>query len=108
MTFSEAVTGFDATDISLNTTDTATASVSVSGSGADYTVTLDTAGDGTVGISLDGQSVQDGVGNTSGNAGPSATVSVDHTAPTVQSIVRADANPNNAASVQSRSRSRRT
>jgi hypothetical protein len=71
-------------NITLNTTGTATASVAVSGSGATRTVTLSgITGDGTLGISIAAGTATDTAGNLAPAAGPSATFTVDNTAPTV-------------------------
>jgi beta-lactamase superfamily II metal-dependent hydrolase len=110
VTFSENVTGVDATDFALTTTGVTGASVTgVSGSGTTYTVTVNTGtGNGTIRLDLsDNDSIQnagfvalggDGVGNGSFTAGSSYTI--DKTAPTISSSVRASTSPTNAASVQ--------
>lgn len=71
--------------VTVNTTGTATVnSISVSGSGNTRTVQLDSiTGDGTVGISIPANTASDLAGNQAGAAGPSATVTVDNTAPTI-------------------------
>ncbi|MDH4262981.1 MAG: Ig-like domain-containing protein, partial [Spirochaetia bacterium] len=70
--------------VTLNTTGGATCSIGVTnGATSTPTVTLSSCtGDGTVGISLASAS-SDAAGNTDIGAGPSATFSVDNTAPTV-------------------------
>ena len=111
VTFSESVTGVDVTDFALVPTGTiAGASItSVTGSGSVYTVTVGTGtGNGTLGLNLvDDDSIVDagtnplggtGVGN--GNFTGTPVYNIDKTAPTVLSIVPANANPTNAASVQ--------
>ncbi|HZX26487.1 MAG TPA: DUF4347 domain-containing protein, partial [Telluria sp.] len=64
VTFSESVSGVDATDFALTATGTAAGSIaSVSGSGATYTVTVDTlSGDGTLRLDLNssGTGIQNG------------------------------------------------
>ncbi|HMM99089.1 MAG TPA: choice-of-anchor Q domain-containing protein, partial [Anaerolineales bacterium] len=102
-TFSEAVTGVDAGDFDLTTTGVTGASItSISGSGATYTVTVNTGtGSGTIRLDvLASSDIKDlannmlsGLPYTSGQE-----YTVDRN-PTVTSILRADANPTNAASV---------
>ncbi|NMH89212.1 T9SS type A sorting domain-containing protein [Flavivirga algicola] len=72
-------------DISLNTTGTATGSIAVTGSGtATRTVTISSiSGDGSLGISIAADTASDTVGNSASAAGPSATFTVDNTAPTL-------------------------
>jgi LPXTG-site transpeptidase (sortase) family protein len=72
-------------DVTLNTTGTATGTVSVTnGNTANPTVTISgITGDGTIGISIVAGIASDTAGNTSAAAGPSATFTVDNTAPTV-------------------------
>lgn len=69
----------------VNSTGTAmVGSVNVSGSGNTRTVQLSgISGDGTVGISVPANTATDVAGNSAGAAGPSATVTVDNTSPTV-------------------------
>lgn len=71
--------------VTLNTTGTATGSVSVSGSGtAVRTVTVSgITGNGAIGISIAAGTAQDAAGNAALPAGPSATFTVDNTAPTI-------------------------
>ena len=77
VTFSEAVTGFDATDLTVTN-----GSATVTGSGAVYTATITPDGQGDITIALDAEVAEDVVGN--GNqAALSVTVSWDATAPTV-------------------------
>jgi hypothetical protein len=104
VTFSEAVTGVDATDFSAATTgtiaDTGITVVPVSGSV--YTVTISgVTGDGTLGLDLNANST--GITDAAGNAATAAytngqTYTIEHTAPSVSSIVTAGSNPNNASS----------
>jgi LPXTG-site transpeptidase (sortase) family protein len=72
-------------DVTLNTTGTATGTISVAnGNTANPTVTISSiTGDGTIGISIAAGIASDGLGNPSAAAGPSATFTVDNTAPTV-------------------------
>ncbi len=71
-------------DITLNKTGTADGAVEVSGTGGTRTVTISgITGDGTLGISIAGATAADDAGNTALPAGPSATFTVDNTAPTV-------------------------
>jgi hypothetical protein len=75
VTFSESVTGVDATDFSLATTTTpgvtGAAITSVTGSGSSYTVTASTgSGSGSLGLNLvDNDSIADGAGNKLGGTG---------------------------------------
>ncbi|WEM94593.1 Ig-like domain-containing protein [Telluria mixta] len=90
VTFSESVTGVDASDFALTATGTASGTIaSVSGSGTTYTVTVGSlAGDGTLRLDvnasgtgiLNGSSIAIGGGYTSG-----ATYALDHTAPNAPS-----------------------
>ncbi|MCS0615071.1 Ig-like domain-containing protein [Massilia kyonggiensis] len=90
VTFSESVTGVDASDFALTATDTASGHIAaVNGSGSTYTVTVDSlAGDGTLRLDLNasgtgiqnGNSVAIGGGYTAG-----ATYTLDHTAPNAPS-----------------------
>jgi hypothetical protein len=69
-------------DVTLNATDTANASIDVSGIGiVSRTVTLSSiTGNGTLGISIDGDTASDSAGNYAPAAGPSFTFAVDNTA----------------------------
>ena len=90
VTFSESVTGVDASDFALTATGTASGHIAaVNGSGSTYTITVDSlAGDGTLRLDLNasgtgilnGNSVAIGGGYTAG-----ATYTLDHTAPSVPS-----------------------
>jgi hypothetical protein len=73
------------TDITLNRTGTANGTVAVSGSGTSTrTVTLSSInGDGTLGITVGANTAYDAAGNFAPASGPSATFTVDNTAPTV-------------------------
>jgi uncharacterized repeat protein (TIGR01451 family) len=88
-------------NVSLNQTGTANGTVSVTGSGtASRTVTISSiTGNGTLGISISSGSASACGGALAPAAGPSTTFSVDNAAPTVSSIVRADANPTKASTV---------
>ena len=109
VTFSEAVTGVDASDFSLQTSGITGASVSdVSGSGTTYTVSVNTGtGDGTLRLDVaDNDSILDlasnplgGSGAGNGNYGGGQSYSIVKTVPRVVSIVRASDNPNNTATV---------
>jgi large repetitive protein len=90
VTFSESVTGVDASDFSLTTTGTASGAIaSVTGSGSTYTVTVNSLGnDGT--LRLDLKSSGTGIQNSSSKAIAGGytggqTYSLDHTAPTAPS-----------------------
>src|SRR6266542_3141297 len=109
VTFSESVSGVDATDFALAASGVSGASISgVSGSGSSYTVTVNTgSGDGTIGLNLvDDDSIIDGVGNPLGGAGSGnanftgQTYTIDKTVPTVSSISRVGPSPTNGSSVQ--------
>jgi DNA/RNA endonuclease G (NUC1) len=104
VTFSQSVTGVDATDFTLTTTGgIAGASVSnVAGSGTTYTVTVNTgSGDGTIRLDV----ANNGSIVSSTNVPLSApytsgeVYTIDKTAPTVSSSVRADANTTAATTV---------
>jgi Tol biopolymer transport system component len=110
VTFSTDVSGVDASDFSLTLTGALTgASIqNVTGSGGAYTVTVNTgSGDGTLRLDvLDDDSIQDlsgyrlggeGAGNGNFTAGEAYTV--DKTAPSVTSSLRADPDPTTAAIV---------
>jgi hypothetical protein len=107
VTFSENVTGVDATDLALVGAGASGASItSVSGSGASYSVAVSTGANGSLGLNLvDNDSIVDGVGNKLGGTGTSGAGDgsftgqayvVDKTAPTVSSITRASTSPTNA------------
>ncbi|MEA2570339.1 MAG: endonuclease mitochondrial [Acidobacteriota bacterium] len=103
VTFSAAVTGVDSADFTLTTTGVTGASVSnVTGSGTTYTVTVATGtGDGTIRLDV----VNNGtiLGPTSvpmsGTFTSGEVYTIDKTPPTVSSIVRANASPTSATSV---------
>ena len=109
VTFSENVTGVDVADFALGTTGVSGASISnVSGSGTTYTVTVNTgSGDGTIRLHLaDDDSVRDAAGNRLGGTGATngnftgEAYTLDRTAPVVQGIALADADPTNDGSVE--------
>ncbi len=79
--FSSATLGSG--NVTVNSTGTASAgSVLVSGSGTTWTVTLSgITGDGALGITIASGTASDTAGNTALGAGPSATFTVDNTAP---------------------------
>jgi hypothetical protein len=105
VTFSEAVSGVDASDFAMDVAGITGASVTtVTGSGATYTVTVSTgSGDGTVSIDLAASpTVADLAGNTLTTAFTNGEAyTLDRTAPVVNSITRVSgaANPTNASSV---------
>ncbi len=104
VTFSEAVTGVDFGDFNVSTTGTANAApTSISGSGTTYTVTLTSVtGDGTIRLDLKGSGtgIQDKAGNAiSGGYTAGAAIILDHTAPTVASIVPNTVGPTNATTL---------
>ncbi len=108
VTFSEPVTGVDATDFALVRSGVTGGSITtVTGTGP-YTVTATTgSGDGTLGLNLvDDDSIVDGAGNPLGGTGTSGAgdgsftgqvYTIDKTAPTVSTINRAagSTNPTN-------------
>lgn len=104
VTFSEPVTGVDATDFALTATGTVSGQsiTSATGSGTTWTVTANTgSGEGKLGLKLvDNDTIVDGVGNKLGgtgagngnSAGPAYTL--DRTAPTVSTVDLLDTNAN--------------
>jgi beta-lactamase superfamily II metal-dependent hydrolase/DNA/RNA endonuclease YhcR with UshA esterase domain len=103
VTFSEAVTGVDMTDFTLTTTGGISgASVTgVTGTGP-FTVSVNTgSGNGTIRLDfVDNDSVSDTAGNTTATGFTAGEVyTIDKTAPSVQSIVRASTNPTAGPSV---------
>jgi hypothetical protein len=70
-------------NVTLQTTGTASASVGVGGSGTGQrTVTFSSVtGNGTIAYSIGANTAQDAAGNPAGAAGPSASFTVDNTAP---------------------------
>src|SRR5262249_5105255 len=109
VTFSESVTGVDTGDFALTTVGVSGTSISnVTGSGATRTVTVNTGtGSGTIRLDVtDNDSIVDqasnplgGSGAGNGNFTSGEIYTIDKTNPTVSSIIRADANPTAAASV---------
>ncbi|WP_413580991.1 Ig-like domain-containing protein [Bdellovibrio sp. HCB288] len=84
-TFSEAVAGFDLSDLTLTN-----ATASLSGSGTTYTITLTPSAEGTFGVSIPENAVSDTAGN--GVQGPVAVSSIlDTIQPTV--VVTSDVGP---------------
>ena len=71
-------------NVTLNATGTANGTVAVSGTGATQIVTVSNImGDGSLGISIAAGTASDTLGNLAPAAGPSATFTVDNTAPTI-------------------------
>ena len=106
VTFSESVTGVDATDFTLTTSGTSGSVSGVSGSGTTYTVTVSSiSGSGTLRLDLksSGTGITDGVGNAiSGGFTTGGVYTIDQTAPTVSSITAttpSNASTTNASSV---------
>lgn len=87
-------------DVTLNTTGTATGTVSVTnGTTANPTVTISgITGDGTIGISIAAGVAVDAATNSSAAAGPSATFTVDNSAPTV-TMTSAAPDPTNTSPI---------
>ncbi len=109
VTFSESVDGVDGTDFSLSSTNLSNASIStVNNIDPFYIVTVNTGiGSGSIRLDLsDDDSISDSVGNTPGGAGSGngnftsgETYSIDKGTTYITSIVRANANPTSATSV---------
>ena len=103
VTFSEPVTGVDASDFALANSGLGgtPAITNVTGSGATRTVTASTgSGSGTLGLNLvDDDSIEDDAANKLNGGFTGEVYTIDRNAPTVSSINRADANPTSAASV---------
>ncbi len=110
VTFTDAVIGVDPSDFALATTGSISDAFveNVNGSGNAYTVTVNTSsGDGDLRLDLiDDDSIQNasgyplgepGAGN--GNFTTGETYTIDKSAPSVTSSLRADTNPTNAVSV---------
>ena len=99
MVFSETVTGFDASDISLSGTAGATTAI-VSGSGAIYTVSVSgMTADGTVIASINAGAAQDTVGNLStASTSSDNTVTYDTTSPSV-TITSSASDPTNTSPI---------
>ena len=77
VTFSEAVTGFEATDVTVTN-----GSATVTGSGTTYTASITPDGNGAITIGIGANVAEDAAGNGN-DAALSVTVSWDSTAPTV-------------------------
>ena len=110
-TFSEAVSGVDASDFVLATAGNVSGATvrDVGGSGTTYTVTVDAgAGDGALRLDLlDNDSIVDvvnnplgGLGAGNGNYIAGEAYTVDKTAPIALSVLRADPNPVTADTVK--------
>jgi hypothetical protein len=98
--FSESVTGFSGTDVSLSGTAGAT-TATVTGGPSTYNVAVSgMTSDGTVIASIDAGAAQDAAGNTSvASTSTDNTVTYDTTVPTVVSITRTGSSPTNNSSV---------
>jgi DNA/RNA endonuclease G (NUC1) len=104
VTFSQSVTGVDASDFALTTTGVTSPSITgVTGSGSSYTVSVGTGtGDGTIRLDVvnNGSIVSSTNNAPLGSAFTAGEVyNIDKTAPVVQSIVRANGDPTAAATV---------
>jgi beta-lactamase superfamily II metal-dependent hydrolase len=102
--FTESVTGVGTNDFALTTTGVSGPSITgVTGSGSGpYTVSVNTGtGSGTIRLdAIDNATITDGVGNAFATGFTTGEVyTVDKSAPSVVSVVRAGPNPNNSASV---------
>jgi hypothetical protein len=105
VTFSENVTGVDATDFTAVADNTVTdTSISVTAVSASvYTVTVNgVTGDGSLGVNLNatGTGIADAAGTAVSGGFTGQTYTVDHTAPTVSSIAPAGVSPNGGGSEQ--------
>jgi len=92
VTFSENVSNFDATDVTLNKTGSInTPDIAVSGSGSSYTVTVGgttaITGDGTLGITVNTSNIVDCASNALSATMTSGTFTIDNTPPTVYNVV---------------------
>lgn len=92
-TFSENVTGFDASDITVINGSAGT----VSGSGNSYTSNITPSADGTVTVTVNANRANDAAGNGNTAATQISRIS-DRTAPTIVSMVPSVGNPTNANS----------
>ncbi len=100
VSFSEPVTGVDATDLALVTGGAVSgaAITSVTGSSATYTVTVNAgSGDGTIGLNLvDDDSIRDAAANPLGGAGNGSVTgpvdTIDRTAPALTTLQMLDTN----------------
>ncbi|MCX6059312.1 MAG: metallophosphoesterase [Chloroflexi bacterium] len=109
ITFSEAVSGVDASDFNLISTKNSGASISgIKGAGTTYIATVFTGtGEDTLRLDfIDDDTTTDfvgnkigGVGTGNGNFAGNETYSVDRISPKVTSIVRANSSPTNASNV---------
>lgn len=107
VTFSDAVSGVDASDFFLDSNLTGAGITGVSGSGNTYVVTVNTgSGDGTLRLDLaDDDSIVTSLGLPLGWEGSGTgnfigeSYSVDKSEPSILSITRAHSSPTNAASV---------
>ena len=90
VTFSEDVTGFAASDVTLGGTAGGTKTASVSGSGASYTVTVSgMTSDGTVTASIPADVAADLVGNANEASPSAASVTYDTTPPNAPTVTGA-------------------
>ncbi|HCR71002.1 MAG TPA: hypothetical protein DIW23_06130 [Anaerolineae bacterium] len=108
VTFSESVTGVDASDFILSTDIPNAVIDNVSGSGNSYTVSISSVNsDGTLRLDLvdDDSIISDslqplgGVGLGNGNFSNGETYTIDRTSPKAISIARVNSNPTSSASV---------
>ncbi|MBX7244805.1 MAG: hypothetical protein K1X53_04860, partial [Candidatus Sumerlaeaceae bacterium] len=103
VTFSESVTGVDATNFTVVGSGVTGSVGTVTGSGTTWNVPVTSvSGTGTIKVDLDQNlaNIVDGVSNAlSASFTTGQSYTIDQTAPTVSSIVRADANFTNATTV---------
>lgn len=108
VTFSQEVTGVDATDFALKTVDVKGAKIaSVTGGGKNYNVQVNTgSGSGSLGLNLlDNDSIRNAVNTALGGRGigngnfGGQSYTINKMPPRVTAINRLDANPTNAATI---------
>lgn len=109
VSFSESVTGVDASDFTLSTNLNGAAIENVNGSGNTYTVSVSSGnGDGALRLDLtDNDSIMNSLGNSLGGPGvgngsftDGQTYVVDKTPPSIVSITRNNPNPTNVSNVE--------
>ena len=96
ITFSEDVTGFEATEISLSGAASVDATVTIMGSGAVYTASITPTISGSLTIYVPANVATDNAGNANTAASTTKTVTLDLTGPTV-SITNPPDTPQNGA-----------
>lgn len=109
ITFSENVTGVNASDFAVTTTGVSGATLNgISGSGSNYTVIVNTgSGNGTIRLDIvDNDSIMDASSNPLGETGTlngsfntGETYNIDKIEPSILSITRANANPTTVSKI---------